>query len=156
MAYIFPLILKNAFFWILTERAVIRSTLARMRLNLWQTLIAPGIAALVIYSLLRRMGDLWWTPTRSMSLRLGLSVVPALLLYGFLTGLLGGWDDGGLVELRQAVTISSFGFLLAWLLYQSVRLGTRLSFLHGRFPLALHGIAREEAHALTQRRKLVE
>jgi O-antigen/teichoic acid export membrane protein len=156
MAYILPLVLKNAFFWILTERAVARSTLARMRLNLWQTLIAPGIAALVIYSLLRRTGDLWWTPTRLMSLRLGLSVIPALLLYGFLTGFLGGWDDGGLVELRQAVTISSFGFILAWLLYQSVRLGTRLSFLHGRFPLALHGIATEEAHALTQRRKLVE
>jgi O-antigen/teichoic acid export membrane protein len=151
MAYILPLVLKNAFAWLVTGHAV-----ARIRFNLWQTLIAPGIAALVIHSLLRRAGDLWWIPTTSMSLRLGLSVIPALLVYGFITGFLGGWDDGGLAELRQAVTISSFGFLLAWLLYQSVRLGTRLSFLHGRFPLALYGMAQEEAHALTHRRKLVE
>jgi O-antigen/teichoic acid export membrane protein len=156
MAYILPLLLKDALAWILTGHAVARHTRTRIRFNLWQSLIVPGIAAFVIYTLLRRAGDLWWIPTTTMSLRLGLGVMPALLVYGFFTGLLGGWDDGGLVELRQAVTLSSFGYLLAWLLYQSVRLGTRLSFLHGRFPLALYGMAQEEAHALTQRRKLVE
>jgi hypothetical protein len=78
-----------------------------------------------------------------------LLLFPLMWLYGLLTALLGGWDDGALAELRRAVSLSGIGHPFAWMLLQSITLGARLSPLHGQFGLALHDLAEDEARALT-------
>ncbi|HQE93219.1 MAG TPA: oligosaccharide flippase family protein [Anaerolineae bacterium] len=124
--------------------------IGRMHIYVWRTVIAPAIAGWVVYAALRLVGDGWGTPTSSAGVGLLLAaLIPAPALYGFLTALLGGWDDGDLAEWQRATRISGIGFPLAWLLTSSVRLGARLSPLHGRFPVVLRELAEEEAQALT-------
>lgn len=124
--------------------------LVRARVYVWQSLIAPAAASLLLHHLLRSAIALWEPATLRGGI--GFSIVlllPALLVYAFLTALLGGWDDGGLEELRRATKISGLGKPFAWALLLSVRGGARLSLLHGRFPMALYALAQEEARALT-------
>jgi hypothetical protein len=80
-----------------------------------------------------------------------LSLLPTFSLYGFLTALLGGWDEGGIQELGEAVQISGIGAPLGWVLLIGVRAGARLSPLHNAFPMRLRTLAVEEAEALTLR-----
>jgi len=136
--------------------------LIKSRVYIWQTLMAPAASAFAIYHLARLVAGPLLTPVEGTwmggLLRLGAGLLlPGLLLYAFFTALLGGWDDGSLKELDRAsaLTRGGIGAILtlsrpfAWLLKQSVRLGARLSPLHGRYPMSLHTWAEEEAHALT-------
>jgi len=136
--------------------------LIKSRIYLWQTLVAPAVSAFAVYHLARLVaGPLLATIEGAWImglLRLGAGLLlPGLLLYAFFTALIGGWDDGSLHELDRASALTSngIGALLtlgrpcAWLLKLSVRLGARLSPLHGRYPMSLHTWAQEEAHALT-------
>jgi O-antigen/teichoic acid export membrane protein len=135
---------------------VIQRSIGRPRVYVWRTLIAPAGAAWVIQNLLRIVGERWWTPTFSASLTLALvALLPTLALYGFLTALFGGWDDGSLDELWRAMRISGVGLPLAWLLTMAVRLGA-FSPLHGRFPMGLRSLAEDEARALTVGRAPIE
>jgi len=68
-------------------------------------------------------------------------------VYSFITALFGGWDNEGIAEFRRATRLG--GSPLAWLMLIGMRLGARISPLHGRFPMALRGIAQEEAQSLT-------
>jgi len=151
-AYMLALLIRVLLAWILTGRLV-----ARLRVNIWQTLVVPSAAALIVYEFLKGIGDLWWAPTPAAGLLLlGAGLLLMLPFYGFLTGFLGGWDNGGLAELQQAVSISHIGYPLAWLLSRAIHLGAQVSPLHGRLSMALRPMAEEEAHTLTLRQKSVE
>ncbi len=122
----------------------------RIHIYVWRTIIAPAVAAWAVYVTLRLLAQRWGTPTYAGGVvLLGVALLPTLALYGFITALLGGWDDGSLAELQRATRLSGVGFPLAWLLLSGVRAGVRLSPLHGRFPAALRVLAEEEAQALT-------
>ena len=124
----------------------------RVQLSFWQSFIAPAGAALIIYNLLHILAELLWTPEALPTLLfLMIVLLPILLLYAFLTALLGGWDDGGLEELQRAARLSGLGFPVAWLLYQAVHMGALVSPLHGIFSAELRDSAAEEAHSLTIR-----
>ncbi len=144
-----------AYFVALLIRALLARTFARRylagaRIYVWQTLLAPAGAALLLFSLLRNTGLAWLAITELQVVVLGAALLlPALLVYGFLTALFGGWDDAGVAELRMATQLSGLGYPLAWLLLQSVQLGARLSPLHGRFPVGIRDLAQEEARTLT-------
>ncbi len=144
-AYVIALIVRIVLGRILSGRHLVRA-----RIYIWQTLLAPAVSALAIYELLQLISLVWVPPTwqESAVLSLGL-ILPTLLLYAFLTALLGGWDDGGLNELHRAVAISGIGRPFAWLLWWTIRLGARISPLHGRFPCLLYDLAHEEAQSLT-------
>jgi len=144
-AYMIALIVRIVLGRILSSRHLVHS-----RIYVWQTLLTPAVSALAIYELLQLIGLIWVPPIwqESALLSLGL-ILPALLLYAFFTALLGGWDDGGLNELHRAVAISGIGRPFAWLLWWVIRLGARISPLHGRFPSLLYDLAHEEAQALT-------
>ncbi|HOT93338.1 MAG TPA: oligosaccharide flippase family protein [Anaerolineae bacterium] len=145
VAFAIALILRIIVAWYLVYRHA-----GRMYIYVWRTIVAPAVAAWAVYVILRLVGNWWWTPTLSASLvLLGVALLPMLALYGFITALLGGWDDDGIAELQRATGMSSIGFPLAWLLLFGVRAGARLSPLHGRFPVALRALAEEEAQALT-------
>ncbi len=151
-AFAIALMLRVMVAWLIVHRRI-----GRLHIYVWRTIIAPAVAAWAVYVTLRAVGDWYWTPSFSASVvLLVLALVPALALYGFLTALLGGWDNGGLAELERAARISGIGSPLAWLLTLGVRLGARLSPLHGRFPVALRELAEEEAQALTLGRTALE
>jgi hypothetical protein len=67
----------------------------------------------------------------------------------FLYGLVGGWDDGTLGELREAVDMTGGLRPVVWLVWASSAAGARLSPLHNRFPVRIRPAAMEEARALT-------
>ena len=136
--------------------------LVQARIYIWQVLIAPAGGAILTYQMLRIVLIYLWPATASSAtwgggalLAVGL-LLPSLWIYGFLTALLGGWDDGVLAELQEATAISSIGFPAAWVLVQSIRLGARISPLHGRYPIALYALAQDEAHALTLAQRQAE
>ncbi|MBN1262007.1 MAG: hypothetical protein JXB35_15110 [Anaerolineae bacterium] len=121
--------------------------------NFWQMVVAPGSGALVTYNLLRWLLQLFPDLQFRGTLLLVVATIPLLLsIYGFVTAVLGGWDDGGIAELRSAAQLSGLGLPLAWLLYLGVSLGKRVSPLHGRFALRWRDFADHEAEALTMRR----
>jgi hypothetical protein len=151
--------------------------LVQIRIYVWQTLIAPAAGALVTYQLLRTAvrallpsllplstsaealtsPQVWTEWGSTLVLASAGLLLPALLLYAFFTALFGGWDDGDLAELQQAKAMTGAGIVglltlsspFAWLMLHCVRIGARLSPLHGRYPITLHTWAQEEANALT-------
>ncbi len=148
VAYLVALPLKSLIAWWVIMRKVVR-----VRIYLWQTVGAPLIAGALLYDFLRALGTWFWQPTLSASAwLLALALIPTLPLYGFLTAVVGGWDRGTLAELCRTVAMSGPAYPFAWLLYQGVRFGARLSPWHGRYPLAIRPLAEEEARALTLRR----
>ncbi len=148
IAYLVALPLKSLVAW-----HVIMFRVVRVRIYLWQTVVAPVLAGALLYGFLHALSSWLWTPGLSSSAwLLALALVPTLPLYGFLTALAGGWDRGTLAELCRTVAMSGPAYPIAWLLYQGVRFGARLSPLHGRFPMAIRPLAEEEARALTLRR----
>lgn len=144
LALVVALVVRVIVAWIIVQRHI-----GRPRIYIWQTLVAPAGAATSVHYLLRAAVERWWTPTFSFSIILMLAgLLLGLVFYGFLTALFGGWDDGGLAELRRATRISGIGLPLAWLLAMGIRLGA-YSPLHGLFPMAVRPLAEEEARALT-------
>lgn len=147
VAYLAPLLLRLGMAWLSIQRQA-----GHVRVYLWQTFIAPAGAGYLLYRLLTWMGDVGQVAT---PLAGGLLLTGALTLtlplFGFLTALLGGWDKGGIAELRRATAMSGVVAPLVGVFTLSVRLGA-LSPLHGRFPMALREPAEEEARALTMSR----
>jgi len=145
LAFALGWLLKVVTLWMLAKRWVVQPHITR-----WPSLVAPGLAALMLYS-----GVYLWTemlipqfPVFEFAL---LTLVPPLGLpiYSFLTALLGGWDDAGIAEFRQAMWMSSLSFPVAWLMWVGLVGGATLSPLHGRFPMTLRPLAAREAQSLT-------
>ncbi|MBN2006883.1 MAG: hypothetical protein JXA21_26250 [Anaerolineae bacterium] len=145
LAYALARALRIVVGWSVTRRVVLAP-----RVYIWQTWIAPAGAAILVYHLAALVTSLWWRPTPLASLTLFVFVMVFLLpVYGFATALFGGWDNGSLVELKNAARLSGLGVILSGPLVLMVHLGARLSPLHGRFPVAIRKMAEEEAQALT-------
>lgn len=124
--------------------------LVRARIYIWQTLFVPAVCGLIVYELLQVLSlTLLPTTWQGVSITTIALVLPALLLYAFLTAVLGGWDDGSLRELRTATRISGLGRPFAWLLLQVVAFGAGHSPLHNRFPIHLYELAQDEAQAMS-------
>lgn len=125
----------------------------RQRFYVWPTLVAPLLAGAVHYALLRWVGGILWraSPLGSVLL-LFFSLVPSLPLFAFFYAFFGGWDEGTLEELRQAVALSGALRGPVRLFWLGSAWGARLSPLHGRFPVDLREPALEEAQALARER----
>lgn len=146
VAYAVALPLKGVVAWLLNARWILRP-----RLYLWQSFVAPALAAAVNYGLLRLVGGwLWRGEAWSSLLLLILALIASLPFYTLLTALLGGWDQGGIDDLAQAVRLSGLGRPLAGLVYRAARLGARRSPLHGRFAMTIRPAALQEAASLTE------
>ncbi|MFP4394110.1 MAG: lipopolysaccharide biosynthesis protein [Anaerolineales bacterium] len=155
LAMFVVLLIRGAVSWLLIRRYIWRP-----RLVIWQTWIAPAGAAVLLYNLLRTIDDLYlralpFSPARSYLIALGVLLF-TLPTYSFLTAFFGGWDPGGVQELQRAAALSGPGKPIAWLLTWGVRVGAQASPLHGHFPMALRGIAAEEAWALTLGRTQID
>lgn len=118
----------------------------------WQTLAAPLLAGAAHYGVLWLVnGFLWKGEQLTSVLIFFIGILPSFPLYMFFYGFFGGWDEGTLSELDQAVALT--GFLrraTRWGVYLPSRLGARLSPLHGRFPISIREAALAEARELTE------
>jgi hypothetical protein len=147
-AYALSALLAGVWGWYLVGRQGVS-----IHFPVWQMLVAPAGAALILYNLLRLVRDLLGRP----DLEGVLFLLPAVLLfaiplYAFLTALFGGWDDEGLEELARATVLSGLGRPLGVLLLLGLRYGAQLSPLHGQFSTTIYPWAEEEAQALSVRR----
>jgi hypothetical protein len=119
----------------------------------WQSLVAPLLAAVAHYAVLRPITTLIWQgdPITSIIIFL-LGILFSYPLYMFFYGLFGGWDDATLGELERAVGMQPSLAFMARLFHSSTALGARWSPLHGRFPITIRDEAMAEARTLTQER----
>jgi O-antigen/teichoic acid export membrane protein len=150
LAYVVALPIKDVVAWWLNGRLILP-----FRIYWWQTVIAPLLAGAVNWAVLRYLGNAMGGDEINQITAVFLffvALLPFLPVYFFFSGLFGGWDDAGLLELRRAAGLSSLGKPIAWLIYYASALGSRLSPLHGRFPIDLQEEAQVEAKTLTVER----
>jgi len=115
----------------------------------WQMFISPLIASIPIFVfgllwkplvfdkmvlLFSGLGNYAVIPPAAITILIALIVVP-LFLFLPLTGILGSWDDFGLMTLRKAVKLSGPSRPFANLLYKAVLFGAKHSRLHNRFKI---------------------
>ena len=123
------------------------------RFYFWQSLGAPALAGLAHYTLLRWATGLLWQGDQVSSVLIFLvGILFSFPLFAFFYGLVGGWDDLTLAELRHAANLSNFMRPMAWLFWAATALGAGISPLHGRFPISIRSDALSEADSLTQER----
>lgn len=118
----------------------------------WQSLFAPLLAGAVHYAILSLINNMIWKGDQITSVLIFfIGILPSFPLYIFLYGLFGGWDSGTLAELKEAVSLTGgTRWLTRWGMYEPTALGSRLSPLHGRFPITNRVEAMKEARELTQ------
>jgi O-antigen/teichoic acid export membrane protein len=120
------------------------------KIYLYQSIAAPLAAGAAHWLLLRGMAILLWRGDQVTSMLIFfIAILPSFPVYMFLYGLVGGWDDGTLGELREAVDMTGGLRPVVWLVWASSAAGARLSPLHNRFPVRIRPAAMEEARALT-------
>jgi len=120
------------------------------KIYLYQSIAAPLLAGAAHYLILRWIAGLLWRGDQVTSMLLFLvAILPSFPVYMFLYGLVGGWDDGTLGELKEAVDMTGGLRPVVWLIWASSSAGARLSPLHNRFPVRIRAAAMEEARALT-------
>jgi hypothetical protein len=125
----------------------------RQRFYFWQSAVAPVLAGLVHYSILRWItGMIWKNEQITSVLIFFIALVPSYPVFAFLYAFFGGWDEDTLEELRRAAMLANFMRPLAWLFWAASNLGARISPLHGRFPIGIRAEALREAKALQEER----
>ena len=122
------------------------------RFYVWQSLIAPLLAAAAHFGILSLINNFLWKGDQITSVLIFfLGILPSFPLYMFLYGIFGGWDKDTLEELKGAAAISgTMRGLARWGMYEPTALGARLSPIHGKFPITNRTEAMQEALALTE------
>lgn len=144
-AFALALFARTVLAWVWMQRLIIR-----LHIYSWQSVISPLVSGVLLYYglrvILERIPPAWESGFVLAALPLG------FWLYGFISALTGGWDAANLKEFGHAVRLSGIGKPYAWILWRCIRLGARISPLHGRFPVVIAGIAEEQALAITYTR----
>jgi O-antigen/teichoic acid export membrane protein len=122
------------------------------RFYIWQSLVAPLLAAAAHYGILMLINGFIWKGDQITSVLIFfIGILPSFPLYMFLYGLFGGWDKDTLDELKDAVALTGVVHgLTRWGIYEPTALGARLSPLNNRFPITNRAEAMKEAKALTE------
>ena len=156
IAYIPALIIKNIFVWILIKKKI-----SDYKLYPWTSFIAPGIAAVITYALLRFVSLLVW------EIPLGDKIINVLLLfvvgififinfYTFLTGFFGGFDNNTLKEFERAAAMLGGVGKLTKILYKVTYASCKISPFYNRFKVKIFETAMNEAYTLTlEKEKLI-
>ena len=74
----------------------------RQRLYAWPALVAPLLAGVAHYAILRWVTGLIWQGDQVTSVLIFfIGILLSFPLFAFLYALFGGWDEAGLAELRR-------------------------------------------------------
>jgi O-antigen/teichoic acid export membrane protein len=124
------------------------------RFFFWQSLAVPVMAAGVHYLIMDRIAGFLWKGDQLTSILIFfIGVLPSLPVYMFIYGLFGGWDDGTLLEFREAGRMTGpVRGMVDWLMVRPTAFGAQLSPLNNRFPIWIRAEAMEEARQLTEER----
>ncbi|MGE5602662.1 MAG: lipopolysaccharide biosynthesis protein, partial [Nitrososphaerales archaeon] len=127
-AYFIGLLAKDLVSFIVNDRVCFRQ-----RLYAWPALVAPILAGVAHYIVLRGITGLIWQGDQMTSvLILFIGILLSLPLFAFFYGIFGGWNDAALAELERGAELAGFMRPAALLFCRASRLGARLSPLHGR------------------------
>jgi len=148
VAYFIGLLSKNITAYIANHRLCYPQ-----KFYFWQSLVAPLLAGVCHYLLLRWLTGLIWRGDQITSVIIFfIGILPSYPVFVFFYGLFGGWDDDTLAELRHSEKLSGFMRPFARIFVTSTALGARFSPLHGRFPITIRQLAIQEAQTLTRER----
>lgn len=122
------------------------------RFFFWQSIAVPLLAGGVHYLVMDRLSALIWQGDQITSILIFLiGVLPSLVLFMFLYGLFGGWDNATLVEFQDAAAMTGpMRGVVEWLMVRPTALGARVSPMNNRFPITIRARAMEEARSLTE------
>ena len=148
IAYFIALMTKNIVAYFVNHKLCFPQ-----RFYFWQSLVAPILAGVVHYAILRWIGGFIWHGDQISSIFvLTIAILPSYPLFAFFYGLFGGWDDATLEEVRRGADLSTIMKPFAWLFWKSSAIGAKISPLHNRFPITNRQAALEEAISLTHER----
>jgi hypothetical protein len=138
-------VFKVIFTWVLTNKRIIK-----VRVNWWQTLVAPGLSCLAIAGIGWLLSLLYDVVLAALTPLGGATVFMVVyffgfgnFLYPFLLGLLGGHDAESLAQVEFAARHSGPSKPFALAFYRITALGSRLSPLHGKHPIPYDEAAKE-------------
>jgi O-antigen/teichoic acid export membrane protein len=147
-ALLITIALKVTIAWIINHLVIVR-----VRIFLWQMLVAPALAGVFNFALLRLLGTvLGFSGRWEVIVLFFFSALASFFICFFAVGLLGGMDRAFATELEQASRMTGWLRPLTRLFYYAARAGWTLSPIHNRFPITLHEQAMEEAKALEVQR----
>jgi hypothetical protein len=143
-ALLFTIMLKVVIAWVLNHLLIVR-----IRLFPWPMFIAPALAGLANYALLRFLGTYLPLTNRWEVIVLFFAAsLASFFTCFFFYGLVGGFDRALASELESASRMTGVLRPLTRAFYHTARLGWRLSPLHHRYPVTIHAQAMEEAQGL--------
>ena len=145
-------IVKVFITWILTHKKIIK-----VRINWWQTLIAPGLACGIIALLAWILNALFFDLFLTVMTPVGGATIFMVIfffgfsnfLYPFLLGVLGGHDDETLEQIEFAAYHCGPSKPFAIAFVKITKLGCKLSPLHGKNPIDFEA-GRKEALELME------
>jgi O-antigen/teichoic acid export membrane protein len=144
LAILATIVLKVAGAWLVNHRLIVR-----LRLYPWQMLIAPALAGLANFALLRLLdGALALNGRVPVIVFFFAASLLSFFVCFFACGALGGFDRALAAELDQASRMTGALRPLTRAFYWAARAGFAWSPLHGRFPVAIHEAAMAEAREL--------
>jgi O-antigen/teichoic acid export membrane protein len=151
IAYIPALITKNLILIIIIRRKIVAP-----KVYWWQVWFVPIIAAVGNYLLLESLARAVWDGGVVTSILLFfIAVLGFINVFSFFTGLLGGWDENEMNEIKLAIEIApKFLSLFLRMIYFSARLGQKTkSPLVGRSRIDLWEAAQAEMEELQALKK---
>lgn len=151
-AYIPALVVKNIFMW----WQIRRNDYFKFAWKdlMWQGLVAPILAGAILYGILAGLFSFIWQGeiiTSVVILLIGL--LGGIYVFGFIYGLLGGFDNNTLVEFEHASGLAKGVLFMTKPLYKVCAFGAKLSPLHNKFPISIYADAAKEAEILTSEKK---
>ena len=147
-AYFIGLLAKDVVSFVVSDRLCFRQ-----RLYAWPALVAPLLAGVVHYAILRWLTGLIWRGDQITSvLVFFVGIFLSFPLFAFLYGLFGGWDEAGLGELRRGAELAGPMRPLAQAFWWSSQLGARVSPLRGLAAIGVQRAAEREAAGLMAER----
>jgi hypothetical protein len=125
----------------------INNKIVHLKINPWQSWIAPlgaGLCYTLLFWGIREFLLLFTTPliTIVIFVLLGIYILPGVG-YFLPLGLLGGYDDHTLEDLRKAVDLSGPSKIVVKPWHWGASIGSRISSLYNRFPLQYAGVGEE-------------
>ena len=157
IAYIPAVALKDIIAW-----WIVRKKITTFNVYAYKTFLTPAIAATINAVVLFIVGEvIWAVPMGDKIINTALIFILGMLVFifffGFLDGLLGGYDDNTLKEFEKASQMVKTPFIRFFphVLYKVAKLGCRISPLHNKFKVDIYEEGMEEARELTMEKKIL-
>ncbi len=144
-------VIKILLTWVWTHKKILR-----VRINVWQTFVAPGLACAGVAVVGWILSVLLFEPLQAALGVLGAGILFgciffigfSLFLYPLFLGLLGGWDTETLRHVEFASNHAGPSKLFAKAFFKVTRMACKVSPLHDKFPIQYTEAAQEAQELL--------